>query len=62
MINIFINDIKHIGSKGIGVIAKVKLKLTTTSEMVDIRLISFYLRLRVDKNYKIKTIKLPQPA
>lgn len=49
------------GAKNSRVISRVKKKLTTTFEMVDMGLISFYIGLKVSKNREKKMIKLSQP-
>lgn len=58
VISTFVNDIKIIGSENIKVHTKVTIELITTFEMLDIRSISFYLGLKVDKNCEKKIIKL----
>lgn len=62
IMSIFVNDIKIIGSKNSGVIARVKQELTAVFKMVDIRPISFYLGLKVSQDREKKTIKLLQPT
>lgn len=42
------------GLKNIKVIARVKIKQIAASEMVDMRLISFYLGLKIHKNCEKK--------
>lgn len=54
----FVDDIKIIGLKNIKSIARVKIELIAIFEIVNTRLINFYLGLKVDKNDKKKTIKL----
>lgn len=56
--SIFIDNIKIMGPKNTGVIARINAQLTVNFEMVDMRLISFYLVLKVDKDYQKKMIKL----
>lgn len=48
--SIFIDNIKDIGIKKTGHIKKVKAKLATMFEIVDMGAISFYLRLKVERN------------
>ena len=48
--------------KSSGHIKKVKLELAIAFEMADIRPISFYLRLKVERNRVKKILKLSQPA
>lgn len=48
--SIFVDDIKIMRPKGSGAIEKVKRELTTAFEIVDLRLISFYLGLKVERN------------
>lgn len=45
-----------------GIIYCIKVELTTAFSMVDIGPISFYIRLKVDKNRENRMIKLLQPA
>ena len=58
----FVDDIKIMAPKRSGFAEKVKVKLVSTFQMVDMGPISFYLGLRVDRNREEKTIKLSQPA
>lgn len=46
----FVDNVKIINVKRSSHIEKVKEKLVTAFEMVDIRPISFYLGLKVEKN------------
>lgn len=46
------NNIKIIKLENIRVIAKVKTELTTTFEVVGMRLINFYLGLKVHKDFQ----------
>lgn len=48
--------------KGLDHIEKIKRKLAATFKMVDMGPISFYLGLKVEKNYQKKTLKLSQPV
>ena len=48
--SIFIDVIKIIRPKNIEIIVKVKIKLIIAFKIVDIRLISFYLSLKIDKD------------
>lgn len=54
----FVDNIKIIRSKNIKIIARVKIKLTTIFDMIDIGSISFYLGLKVKRNYYKRIIKL----
>lgn len=54
----FYNNNKIMDPKDIEVIAKVKIKLTTVFEMVNIRLISFYLGLKIKQDSENMIIKL----
>lgn len=56
----FVDDIKIMGPKSIGLIVRVKKKLPSTFEMVDIRPISFYLDLNIEQDWENRTIKLSQ--
>ena len=58
----FVDDIKIMGPKYSGVIARVKMELTAAFEMVDMGPISFYLGPKVDRGRQKRTIKLSQPA
>lgn len=62
IVSTFVDDIKILGSKGSGVIDRVKAELTYAFEMFDMGEISFYLRIRVNRDRKQHTIKLSQPA
>lgn len=62
IVSMFINDIKIIGVKKSGHIKKVNQELLVAFAMVDMGLISFYLRLKVKKNQAKKTLKLLQLA
>lgn len=48
------------GLKDIGIIVKVKTKLTATFEIVDMGPISFYLSLKIKQDQENRTIKLFQ--
>lgn len=56
------DNIKIIRIKNIKVISGIKIKLISTFKIVNIRLISFYLGLKINKNCKKKIIKLSQLA
>lgn len=58
IMNTFVDDIMIMGLKSIGIIVRVKKKLTNMFEMVDIRPISFYLNLKIEWDWENKTIKL----
>lgn len=62
IVSTFVNDIKIMGIKGSGFIAKVKAELTAAFSMVDMGPISFYLGLKVVRDREKKTIMLSQPA
>lgn len=50
------------GPKNIEVITNIKVKLTTTFDIVDMQLIRIYLGLKIEKDYEKRTIKLLQPV
>lgn len=50
IISIFVNNIKIIRLKNIKVIAKIKIEPTIAFNIIDIRLFSFDLGLKVEKN------------
>lgn len=58
----FLDDIKIMGPQNIGVIAKVKMELTTAFDIVNMGLISFYLGFKVERDCQKRIIKLLQPA
>lgn len=60
--SIFVDNIKIMGAKNSVVINQVKTELTAIFEMVDIRSISFYFSLKVNRDYEREIIKLFQPA
>lgn len=62
IVSTFIDDIKIMAIKGSGFIEKVKAKLASAFQMVDMGPISFYLGLKVERDREQKTIKLSQPA
>lgn len=53
----FIDNIKIIRVKRLGHIEKVKQKLVTVFEIIDMGLISFYLGLKIERNYQNKILK-----
>lgn len=55
---IFDDEIKIIALKNLGIIIKVKIKRITVFKKEDIRLINFYLNLKVNRNCQKKIIKL----
>lgn len=57
----FVDEIKIMGLKKNGVIARVKLKLAATFKMVDMRPIRFYLGLEIERIRQKRIIKLFQP-
>lgn len=62
IVSTFVDNIKVIGIKGSGYIKRVKPELIIAFEIVDMDLISFYLRLKVKRNRVKKMLKLSQPA
>lgn len=62
IVNTFVDNIKIMGPERSKTIEKVKKKLATAFEIVDMGPISFYLGLKVEQNREIKIIKLFQPA
>lgn len=62
IVSIFIDDIKVMAPKRSGIVFHVKAELTAAFSMVDMGPISFYLRLKVEKNKENQMIKLSQLA
>lgn len=62
VVSIFIDYIKIIAPKKSGIILQVKTKFMAAFLIVDISLISFYLKLKIEQNQEKQTIKLSQPA
>lgn len=62
IVNIFVNDIKVMGTKETGYIEKIKGELAAAFEMVDMSPISFYLGLKVKRDRQKQTLKLFQPS
>ena len=62
IVSTFVDDIKIIGIKESGFIARVKAELAAAFSIVDMGPISFYLGLKVTQDREKKTIKLSQPA
>lgn len=62
IVSTFVDDIKIMGTKGSGLIGRVKAKLTVAFSMVNMGPISFYLGLKVIQDREKKMIKLSQPA
>lgn len=58
IVSTFADNIKIIVVKRSGNFEKVKQKLTTVFEIVDIDPISFYLRLKVERNRVKRILKL----
>ena len=56
------NDIKVMGVKGSVHIDRTKRELAAAFEIVDMRSISFYLGLKVERDGQKQTLKLFQPA
>lgn len=54
----FVEDITIIGLKNIKVIVKFKIELITFFDIIEIRPISFYLDVKVEKDYQKRIIKL----
>lgn len=57
-----VNDNKIIKSKNTKIITKIKIKFINIFKMVNIKPISLYLNMKVDKNCKKTIIKLFQLA
>lgn len=57
-INIFMDQIKIMRVKNSEIVKRVKQKLTTPFEIVDIRPISFYFGLKIDRDREKMTFKL----
>lgn len=62
IVSTFIADIKVIAPKGSGIVFHVKAELTAAFSIVDMGPISFYQRLKVERNEEHRTIKLSQLA
>lgn len=62
VLSTFVDDIKIMAPKESEITQRVKTELTTAFSMVDIGPISFYLRLKVERNWEKRIIKLSQPA
>ncbi len=62
LVSKFVDHIKIMAPTRSGFIEKVKAKLVSAFQILDMGLISFYLGLRVDRNKEEKTFKLNQPA
>lgn len=62
IVSIFVNNIKIIAPKDSEIIERVKLELIFAFFMIDIGLISFYLGLKVQRDWENQTIKLSQPV
>lgn len=62
MVSTFVDDIKIMEVKGSGVIERVKVELAAAFSMVDMGSISFYLGLKVKRDWEKRTIKPSQPA
>lgn len=56
--SIFVNNIKIMVPKKSKIIEKVKAKLTVVFFILEMRLIGFYLGLKIDQNRDKQTIKL----
>ena len=56
LLSVFVDDIKIMAPKDIGIIQRVKTWLTAAFSMSDIGPISFYLGLRIDRDQKRRTI------
>lgn len=55
--NIFIDNNKIMRTKHLGIIDKIKEKLTTLFVMIIMELISFYLAFKVSQDYRSKIVK-----
>ena len=62
IVSMFIENIKIMGPNGSRVIQKVKDELIAVFSMVDMSFISFYLDLKVERDWEKRTMKLSQPA
>lgn len=54
----FVNNIKIMGTKGSGHIKRVKAEMAVAFKMVDISPISFYLGLKVERDWQKRSLKL----
>lgn len=62
IVSTFNDNVKVIEVKKSNHIKRVKRKFADTFEMVDMRPISFYLSLKIERDCQKKTLKLSQPA
>ncbi len=63
VVNMFVNaDIKIMASKESGMIKRVKSELISAFSIVDMGPVSFYLGLKVERDWVNQKIKLSQPA
>lgn len=62
IVSTFVDDIKVIGIKESGHIERVKLELIAAFKMADIKPISFYLGLKIEKDRAKKILKLSYPT
>ena len=62
IVSTFIDDIKIMAPKNSNMIARVKSELAAAFSIVDMRPISFYLGLKVERDQGKQTIKFLQPA
>ena len=62
IVTIFVNDLNIFTPAGNGIMKQVKKKLAATFNIIDIRPLAFYVRLKITCNYEQKTIKLSQPS
>lgn len=60
IVNTFVGYIKIMGPKRSGIIERVKKELAAAFEMVDMGPISFYLGLKVQRDWEKKKIKFSQ--
>lgn len=58
VVSTFVDDIKIMALKDGNIIKQVKLKLTFGFSMIDIGPISFYLGLKMQRDWENQTIKL----
>lgn len=62
IVSTFVDNIKVMETKRTDHIERVKAKLAAEFEMVDIGLISFYLGLKVERDWQKQILKLSQPS
>lgn len=62
VVNTFVNNIKIMAPKDNKMIKQIKLELILAFSMIDMGPISFYLGLKVQRDWKNQTVKLSQPT